>query len=42
MDIYAEIYPVVIPGLSDKESIQDKKDLAIRCINGMQSVIDCT
>ena len=42
MDIYAEIYPVVIPGLSNKESIQDKRELAIQCINGMQSVIDCT
>ena len=37
-----EIYPVAIPGLSDKESIQDKRELAIQCINGMQSVIDGT
>ena len=42
MDIYVEIYPVVIPGLSDKESIQGKRELAIQCINGMQSVIDGT
>ena len=42
MDIYVEIYPVVIPGLSDKESIQDKRELAIQCINRMQSVIDGT
>ena len=42
MDIYVEIYPVAIPGLSDKESIQDKRELAIRCINRMQSVIDGT
>ena len=42
MDVYAEIYPPAIQGLADKESIQDKWELAIRCINGMQSVIDGT
>ena len=35
-----QIYPPAIQGLADKESIQDKWELAIRCINGMQSVID--
>ena len=42
MDVYTKIYPPAIQGLADKESIQDKWELAIRCINGMQSVIDGT
>ena len=38
--MYAKIYPPAIQGLADKESIQDKWELTIRCINGMQSAID--
>ena len=42
MDVYAEIYLPAIQSLADKEFIQDKQELTIRCINGMQSVIDGT
>ena len=42
MDVNAEIYPVVIPGMSQKESIKDKQELTIQCIDIMQYVIDAT
>ena len=38
----AEIYPRVLPGLADKESIMDKHGLCRRALCAVESIIDTT
>ena len=40
VDVFAEIYPSVLPGLNETESIMDKRQLCIRAINAIYSIVD--
>ena len=42
MDIFAQIYPVVLPGIQDKESNVDKRELCIQGLNAIQSITNAT
>ena len=42
MDVFAQIYPVVLPGIQDKESIIEKRELCVMALNGIQSITDAT
>ena len=42
VDVFAEIYLSVLPGLSETESIMDKRQLCIRAIDAIHSIVDAT
>ena len=42
VDVFAEIYLSVLPGLDETESIMDKRQLCIRAINAIHSIVDTT
>ena len=42
VDIFAEIYLSVLPGLNETESIMDKRQLCIRAINAIHSIVNAT
>ena len=42
VDGFAEIYPCVLPGLVDKESIMDKCGLCRRVLCAVESIVDAT
>ena len=42
IDVYAEIYPSVLPGLNGMEFIMDKRQLCIRAINAIHSIVNAT
>ena len=42
VDVLTEIYPSVLPGLNKNESIMDKRQLCIRAINAIESMVDAT
>ena len=42
VDVFAEIYPCVLPGLADKELIMDKCGLCRRALCAVESIVDAT
>ena len=42
VDVFAQIYPCVLPGLVDKESIMDKHGLCGRALCAVESIVDAT
>ena len=42
VDVFAEIYPCVLPGLAEKESIMDKCGLCRRALCAVESIVDAT
>ena len=42
VDVFADIYPSVLPGLNENESIMDKRQLCIRAISAIESMVDAT
>ena len=42
VDVFAEIYPCVLPGLVDKELIMDKCGLCRRVLCAVESIVDAT
>ena len=42
VDVFAEIYPCVLPGLADKELIMDKCGLCRRVLCAVESIVDAT
>ena len=42
VNVFAEIYPCVLPGMAEKESIMDKCDLCRRVLFAIESIVDAT